>query len=219
MEEKKSVVNKAEPCLFPGIGLVILASGLGKRFGSNKLLAEFAGKPMIQRVLDASEGLFEKRIVVTRHIEVEELCSPQGIPVLFHTLPGKNDTIRLGVEKMEDMKTCIFATGDQPLLTRDTLIRLGQAAGENPALFYRCAWKNRCGSPAAFPNWSFPLLKSLPKGKGGNQILRQYADQVRYIRVSHAWELEDADTKEKLEELQKIWKILYSAREEDVPLN
>ena len=33
---------------FPKLGCVIMATGLGKRFGSNKLMADFCGKPMIQ---------------------------------------------------------------------------------------------------------------------------------------------------------------------------
>ena len=44
---------------FPQIGCVIMASGLGKRFGGNKLMADFHGKPMIQRSLNATEGLFD----------------------------------------------------------------------------------------------------------------------------------------------------------------
>lgn len=38
------------------IGCVIMASGLGKRFGSNKLMADFNGKPMIYRILSATDG-------------------------------------------------------------------------------------------------------------------------------------------------------------------
>ena len=35
------------------IGCVIMASGLARRFGSNKLLADFGGRPMLCRALDA----------------------------------------------------------------------------------------------------------------------------------------------------------------------
>ena len=41
-----------------GIGCVIMASGLGKRFGGNKLMADFHGEPMVCRILDATEGIF-----------------------------------------------------------------------------------------------------------------------------------------------------------------
>ena len=44
-----------------------MASGMSKRFGSNKLLADFHGEPMIMRILRATDGLFTRRVVVTRH--------------------------------------------------------------------------------------------------------------------------------------------------------
>ena len=79
---------------FPKLGCVIMASGLGKRFGGNKLMANFRGKPMIQRALDATEGLFSHRVVVTRHDSVAQLCREQNIDVVLHDLPHKNDTVR-----------------------------------------------------------------------------------------------------------------------------
>ena len=82
---------------FDSMGCVIMASGLGTRFGGNKLMAPFRGKPLVQWVLDATEGIFSRRVVVTRHEAVEKLCRGQGIEVVYHNLPDLNDTIRLGL--------------------------------------------------------------------------------------------------------------------------
>lgn len=80
-------------------GCIIMASGIGRRFGSNKLLTEFRGKPLISYILEASDTpLFARRIVVTRHEEIAQLCAQHGIECLLHHLPGQNDTIRLGLE-------------------------------------------------------------------------------------------------------------------------
>ena len=58
-----------------------MASGLGKRFGSNKLMADFNGKPMVYRILSATDdALFAARIVVTRSGEVEAFCRERKIP-------------------------------------------------------------------------------------------------------------------------------------------
>ena len=57
------------------IGCVIMASGLARRFGSNKLLADFGGRPLLCRALDATDTpQLACRIVVTRSAEVETLC-------------------------------------------------------------------------------------------------------------------------------------------------
>ena len=80
------------------IGCVIMASGLAKRFGSNKLLAEFDRKPLLCRAFAVTEGLH--RVVVTRSTEVQALCEKYGIPVLHHAHPLRSDTVRL------DWSTC-----------------------------------------------------------------------------------------------------------------
>ena len=72
---------------FGNMGCVIMASGLGRRFGGNKLMADFKGKPLLQWILDVTEGIFGRRIVVTRHEEVRKLCLRQEIDVIYHTLP------------------------------------------------------------------------------------------------------------------------------------
>ena len=83
------------------IACIIMASGLGKRFGSNKLMASFHGAPLIHSVLDVtgSVPLFADRLVVTRSREVHDYCQSLGIPVLIHTLPNRNEALCLGVKK------------------------------------------------------------------------------------------------------------------------
>lgn len=65
------------------------------------------------------------RIVVTRSEEVQALCRAQGVPVLLHSLPGRNDTVRLGLsallEQLPELSGCMFLPGDQPLLRRETV--------------------------------------------------------------------------------------------------
>lgn len=108
------------------VGCVIMASGLGKRFGSNKLMADFNGEPLISRILSATGGgLFAARTVVTRSAEVETFCREREIPVLLHAMPYRNHTVRLGLSALlkehPELTGCMFALGDQPLLRRGTL--------------------------------------------------------------------------------------------------
>ena len=62
-------------------GCVIMASGLGRRFGGNKLLADFRGQPLITRAFAATDGIFDRRVVVTRYPQVARLCHQRGIAV------------------------------------------------------------------------------------------------------------------------------------------
>lgn len=184
---------------FPKIGCVIMASGLGRRFGGNKLMADFRGAPMIQRALEATEGLFSQRVVVTRHEAVADLCREQGIAVVFHDLPHRSDTVRLGLEAMADLDGCMFLPGDQPLLRRETVTMLLEKWKEAPDMIVRPIFEDSEGSPVLFPRWAFQELLDLPEGKGGGVVIKNHPQAVCRVSVADPFELADADTPETLE--------------------
>ena len=97
------------------IGCVILASGLAKRFGSNKLLAGLTRKPLLCRAFAVTEDCTAWSLPARprcRHCVKE--C---GIPVLHHALPFRSDTVRLGLEyllpRFPAMSGCVFLPGDR----------------------------------------------------------------------------------------------------------
>ena len=187
---------------FPACGCVIMASGLGQRFGGNKLMTAFRGKPLLEWILDATDGLFAKRVVVTRHKEVEALCHRREIPVILHALPHRSDTIRLGLEAIgTSVSSCLFCPGDQPLLSRETLEVFLLSAAANPETIWQLSYENTPSAPSLFPFWTFEELKSLPPGKGGSVLTKRYADQVRYVPAQNRYECFDVDTPEDLAEL------------------
>lgn len=201
------------------VGCVIMASGRSTRFGSNKLLAPFGGKPLLCRAFAATHTpLVAERVVVTRHAQVQELCNAQGIPVVLHDLPGRNDTVRLGLaallERCPDLAGCMFLPGDQPLLRRATvdqlltafaqtqketervIFRLGAPAGNGPDPLV--------GSPVLFSNGFFPELLTLPEGKGGSVLLHKYPTLVHTACIAQPEELADTDTPAALAQLEAL---------------
>ena len=188
---------------FPGktLGCVIMASGMGKRFGGNKLMADFAGEPMIARILAATEDLFTRRVVVSRHEDVASFCRERGIEVVLHDLPNRNDTVRLGLEALEGVDSCLFCPGDQPLLKKETIEALVNAWKREPDFIWRTAFEDQPGAPILFPKWAFPELLTLPEGKGGGILAKKYPERVRLHPVRDRFELMDVDTRETLQEL------------------
>lgn len=185
-------------------GCIIMASGKSTRFGENKLLVDFGSKTLIQWILNASDGIFSKRVVVTVHKEIEKLCKEQNIPVILHNFPYRNDVIRLGIEAMENqIERCVFFPADQPLIKTETIAALILSANNNPDFIWRPCCKDVVGSPVVFPKKYFEELKSLPKGKGGNTVVSRYKDKVRTFSVSDINELKDIDTKEDMQKLIK----------------
>lgn len=201
------------------IGCVIMASGLAKRFGSNKLLADFDGVPLLCRAFAATEGL--RRIVVTRSAEVKTLCEEYGVPVLHHALPYRSDTVRLGLDalltRFPALTGCLFLPGDQPLLTRETLCGMVSAfcaAPERQSRIFRLCdpQTGTPGSPVLFGADFFDALRVLPEGKGGGTVVKRHMEAVTLFPARHSAELSDADTPEMLSALENLllngeWKI------------
>ena len=145
------------------VGCVIMASGRAVRFGSNKLLADFGGAPLIVRALDVTETpALAARVVVTRSPEVAELACKAGVKTILHSLPGRNDTVRLGLEallsELPGLAGCIFLPGDQPLLRKESLeamVRDFSALDEKERAILRLGFRakdgtERLGSPVLF---------------------------------------------------------------------
>ena len=189
---------------FPKIGCVIMASGLGKRFGGNKLMEDFCGMPMIQRALAVTEGFLSRRVVVTRHESIAALCREQNVDVVFHDLPHRSDTVRLGLEALGDLDACMFLPGDQPLLRRETIAMLLENWQANPNHIIRPAYEDTAGSPVLFPAWAFPELKNLPEGKGGGVVMQKHIHDVLCVAISNPFELAVADTPEMLDMLKGL---------------
>ena len=208
------------------VGCVIMASGLSRRFGTNKLLADFCGQPMLCRAFaaTATPGI-AARIVVTRSEEVQALCRAHGVPVLLHSLPGRNDTVRLGLsallEKQPELSGCMFLPGDQPLLRRETVEAMTERfCQERP---YPAEWQKETereifrlgfrvrndpspltGSPVLFEKGLFQELLTLPQGMGGSVLLRKYPAHVHTVYIADRNELADADTPEALAQLEAL---------------
>ena len=183
------------------LGCVIMASGQGRRFGGNKLMADFHGEPMIARALSATEGIFERRVVVTRHREVADLCKERGVEAVLHDYPDRADTVRLGLEAVGDAAGCLFCPGDQPFLRQETVATLALAAVNCPCAIWRTAFADSPGSPVLFPKWAFPELSSLPRGYGGGFVAKKYPQWVKTVSVRDKRELMDVDSPEDLRKL------------------
>lgn len=186
------------------IGCVLMASGQGKRFGSNKLLAEFRGKMLIEHILVCTEDLFDRRVVVTRTAEVEQLCRERGIPVIFHDLPDRSDTVRLGVEAMKEMDACVFCPCDQPLLQRSSLEKLLNLFEKGEKSIIRFGFEDKVGAPVLFEKRYFEQLCQLPLHNGGSYVMKQHPNEVMICQASSEWELFDVDTQENLQLLSEM---------------
>lgn len=192
-------------------GCIIMASGLGTRFGSNKLMANLDGAPLIAHAISACDGLFARRVAVTRHEDVAKLCRSLGMQTILHDEPLRSDTVRLGMQVMDGCDTVTFVQADQPLISANTLAALLRGAEAHPELIWRVGFQGAPGAPVLFPSWAFDELRALPPGKGGGFVAKAHAQCVRCAEAASEWELFDVDTVQDLEALQAHMKQFLDA--------
>lgn len=198
------VVDLDDP--YGSAGCVMMASGLGRRFGGSKLLVPFLGKPLLSWALDATDGLFSRRVVVTRSREAAAFCAALGVETVVHDYPGRNDTVRLGLEAVGNVTQCLFCPADQPLLSRQTVESLLLCGQNSRGRIWRPCFRGTPGAPILFSRDYFDELKHLPQGKGGGVVAASHGESVRTLPVADKRELWDVDTPENLTELEQTMK-------------
>lgn len=117
--------------IFDSISCIIMASGMSKRFGTNKLLATFNNNTLFENAINISRFVsFGKTLAVTRHDELVQICEREHIHCIKHNMPYRNDMVRLGVshilKETHRHKSCctqgiLFLPSDQPLITKTSL--------------------------------------------------------------------------------------------------
>jgi molybdenum cofactor cytidylyltransferase len=143
---------------------IVLAAGAGSRFGSDKLLAPLAGRPILDHVLDAVRGAGLAEIVVVlgdNADAIERTIAWQGERLVRNPDPGRglSSSLQVGFEAIAqstDIDAAFVVLGDQPLLDQAVLrallaaeVQVGRAfivpryvggGGANPVLVLRAAW-------------------------------------------------------------------------------
>ena len=177
--------------------IVLMAAGIGRRFGSNKLLEPFRGRPLWEYAWELAVDV-KKAVAGTEVILVSGyeplLTAPEIIPVR-NDLPGlgASHTIRLGVKEAQKIgaEYAVFMVADQPLLKPGSVIRLIEA--REPGKIICLSKDGRAGNPVVFHRDFFPELLALSGDCGGKRVMHRHMDAVRWVEAEDACELTDID--------------------------
>jgi len=184
------------------LGVVLLAAGKSERFGSNKLLADFGGEPLICRALEAAKGISaHKACVVTGSEEIAALAQAYGFDVIENPDAhlGQSHSIHLGIAAKQEMEAALLMVCDQPRLTAQSLALLSDAFRVSGKGIACLRDETHMGNPAIFAKKYFPLLLALSGDRGAKPVLRAHAEDLLVVSCVHVNELDDADTPQALE--------------------
>ena len=117
------------------VSCVLLAAGAGSRFGGGKLLAEFDGKRLFERAMNAlPEELFARVAVVSGCEDILAESERRGFLAVRNDAPekGVSLSIRLGLNAAKPCSAVLFLVGDQPLLRKESVRRILEAGAAHP---------------------------------------------------------------------------------------
>ena len=188
--------------------LILLAAGFSRRFGGNKLLAPFGGKPLFFWGLAALDEVRRTRgdctlTVVSRCPEIREAAQALGAQAVDSpdSERGQAHSIRAGLQalgRVEERDFLLFLPADQPWITPQTISRLLDAAGPD-TWTATAAFGERVGTPTLFSARLLPDLLALEGDRGGRKLMGRPGQPCLVVQADSARELEDVDYPEQLQ--------------------
>ncbi len=188
-------------------GIIYLAAGNSRRFGTNKLLYKLDGKPMYQhlflRLLHICKNCPHRVLaVVTQYEEIYGYVSRlerEGLPVRAVFSPeskaGVSYSVASGIRALEKEKMSGFAffAADQPYLTEKSAQGFLEEMEQRRTGLGSVCCKGTVGNPTWFAKEYIEELLSLSGDEGGRKILKKYPAQVCFFEIEDAGELKDID--------------------------
>lgn len=179
------------------VGLV-LAAGVGQRFGSDKRRAPLADGNSLLRatVLRAQEAFCDVRVVLTAEDDAQALAIPPGVQLVraAHAKQGMGSSLAAGIQSLANMQATAVAVllGDMPWISVATLRQLrAQAHAEHIVVAY-C--EGQRGHPVLFGRRFWPELMQLQGENGAKGLIASHAQQVIAVTLTDSGILRDVDT-------------------------
>lgn len=165
----------------PKISAILMAAGLSKRLGRNKLLIPLNGTPVVRLVAQSLlSSQASEIIVVTGHEGQEVRSALDGLDLRLihnpHYEEGQSTSLASGLSQTTpDTDGYLFVLGDQPFLVSSLVDRLIEAFGsaDPRPLAVAPFYKGQRGNPVLISSKLFGELKELKGDEGARKILRR----------------------------------------------
>lgn len=187
------------------IAAVVLAAGLSTRMGSNKLLAQIDGEPLVRRVVRSVAASAARPVVVVTGHEHEVICTALAhAEILIVHNPdyrdGLSTSVRTGISKVAECDAAIIVLGDMPSVSSMLIDKMIAAYGskKHNAICVATS-RGRRGNPVLFDRSFFPELQMISGDIGAREIIRMHRPLVCEVDVDDDGPLIDLDTPEELE--------------------
>lgn len=160
------------------VGGIVLAAGQSSRMpGSQKLLLDIDGVPLVRHVMEAaSEGGCHQTVVVYAEEDVRQAIDGRAEMVFnAKSATGMASSLRVGLKAMRpEIEAAVILLGDQPLVgarTVATLLRAWRREGSRPATAV-AQGERTWAPPVVLSRELWPRLMELKGDAGARQVLQ-----------------------------------------------
>jgi len=191
------------------IAALLLAAGQSSRMGSNKLLAEIDGRPMVTRVAQRLLSSHARPIVAVLGNQADRVDAALGkLPVERVRNPafaeGLSSSLKAGLAALpEDVDGVIVCLGDMPLVAGRDLDRLIAAFNplEGRAIIVPTR-RGKRGNPVLWAKRFIPEMAELAGDVGAKHLIGEHAELVSEVEMDSDGVLVDIDTPDALAALR-----------------
>ena len=202
----------------PRIAALLLAAGQSSRMGSNKLLAEVDGRPMVARVAQRLLSSHARPIVAVLGNEAARVDAALGkLPVErvrnLAFAEGLSSSLKTGLAALPpDIDGVLVCLGDMPLVAGRDLDRLIAAFNplEGRAIVVPTR-RGKRGNPVLWAKRFFPEMAELAGDVGAKHLIGEHAELVAEVEMEDDAILVDIDTPEALAALRERKKPIVEA--------
>lgn len=193
----------------PNIAAIILAAGLSRRMGSNKLLKDLGGRPLVSHAVSAALASQARPVLlVTGHQAERVRAAVTDGPITFvHAddySAGLSASLKAGLQALPaDVDGFAVILGDMPRVTAAHIDRL--IAAYSPAdgrTICVATHRGRRGNPVLWDRRYIEEMLSLTGDAGARSLLTNHAEQLCEVEMPDAGVLLDVDTPEALPALE-----------------
>ena len=181
------------------IAIILLASGNGRRFGSNKLLHIMSdGRPMISSVIDAARAQVNcRKILVTQYEELASLAADFDIVMNHNPELGISHSMQLGISAAGDADAYIFCVCDQPGIRASTISKLIESFKNSSHGIVSLSWQGHMFNPKIFSSIYRDDLLPVSGDTGGRQIISAHMNDLLLVEADSEAEVIDIDYRDK----------------------
>ncbi|MCZ6617638.1 MAG: nucleotidyltransferase family protein [Gammaproteobacteria bacterium] len=178
-------------------GVIILAAGFARRFGSDKRRYRLpGGKTLLHATYSRYRAAFANVTVVVREEDqalIAELGSPDTVIAQDADL-GMGHSLASGVRAKNDWDYLFVALGDMPYVSADTLTALERtlASASNGTIVVP-VYRGRSGHPVGFTRAHYAELARLEGDNGARSVLAAAGKNIVKLTVDDEGVLRDLD--------------------------